>query len=278
MPGVTGVTASLVPLLAGNNWGNSVSVQGFEPAPTPTRTRASTRWARTTSATLGIPLLAGREFTPPIADGAPRSPIVNEAFAKKFNLGRDAVGKHIGDSTGNTVKLDIEIVGLVAEREIQRGEAGDPAGVLPALPAGRTRRCRWASTCGRALRPSSCCRRSPAPSRGSIRICRSRNCRTMPQQVRENVFLDRIISDAVDGVRRARDGARGHRALRRARLHRGAAYARDRPADGARRRAADACAAMVLRQVGVMTLIGGTIGLAAAVWARRGRRSRCCSR
>ena len=33
LPGVTGVTASTVPLLAGSNWGNSVAVEGFEAGP-----------------------------------------------------------------------------------------------------------------------------------------------------------------------------------------------------------------------------------------------------
>ena len=33
IPGVTGVTASMVPLLAGNNWGQSVSVEGFKKDP-----------------------------------------------------------------------------------------------------------------------------------------------------------------------------------------------------------------------------------------------------
>ena len=32
-PGVTGVTVALVPLLAGSNWGNDVSVQGFQAGP-----------------------------------------------------------------------------------------------------------------------------------------------------------------------------------------------------------------------------------------------------
>ena len=32
-PGVTGVTASLVPLLVGDNWGNDVSVEGFQKSP-----------------------------------------------------------------------------------------------------------------------------------------------------------------------------------------------------------------------------------------------------
>src|SRR6185436_8774180 len=33
LPGVTAVTASTVPLLSGSNWGNNVSVQGFEAGP-----------------------------------------------------------------------------------------------------------------------------------------------------------------------------------------------------------------------------------------------------
>src|SRR4029453_19624037 len=36
--------------------------------------------------------------------------IVNETFAKKFNLGRDVIGKHIGN---RGEKLDTEIVGFV---------------------------------------------------------------------------------------------------------------------------------------------------------------------
>ena len=52
--------------------------------------------------------------------------IVNEAFAKKFNLGRNAVGKRMGRS-GPTGKetLDIEIVGLVRDAKYDRVKA-DP--------------------------------------------------------------------------------------------------------------------------------------------------------
>ncbi len=38
--------------------------------------------------------------------------VVNEAFVKKFNLGRDAVGKRI--RRGRGTELDIEIVGVSA--------------------------------------------------------------------------------------------------------------------------------------------------------------------
>ena len=59
--------------------------------------------------------------------------------------------------------------------------------------------------------------------------------KTLTQQVRDNTFLDRMMTHAVVAVRGAGDAARRGRALRRAGLHGVAAHARDRPAHGARR-------------------------------------------
>ena len=49
IPGVTGVTASGIPLLAGNNWGEGVAVEGFKKALTRTTVHDTTSPARTTS-------------------------------------------------------------------------------------------------------------------------------------------------------------------------------------------------------------------------------------
>jgi len=100
----------------------------------PGRTRipgpASIRSRPDTSETLGIPLVGGRDFTRSDAASAPKVVIVNEAFVKKFNLGRDAVGKRIGDTGGHRSPDDGDRrVG--PEREIQRGQGRDSAGVLP---------------------------------------------------------------------------------------------------------------------------------------------------
>ena len=144
---------------------------------------------------MGIPLLAGREFTRADALGAPKVAIVNEAFAKKFNLGRDAVGKRMG-SGGERQQLDIEIVGLVQDAKYSEVKRRDPAAVLHARTArtssvGLDAR----STCAPAVDPSAFLATIPkVVARARSRTCRSRTCGRMPQQVRENVFLDRIIS------------------------------------------------------------------------------------
>ncbi|MPZ21777.1 MAG: FtsX-like permease family protein, partial [Luteitalea sp.] len=109
-PGVTSVTASRVRAIARDGWGHNVRVEGFRSGPDIDSGSNFDQIAPAYFRTMGIPLIAGREFTRADGRGAPKVAIVNEAFAKKFGLGRDAVGKRM--SWGED-ELDIEIVGLV---------------------------------------------------------------------------------------------------------------------------------------------------------------------
>jgi hypothetical protein len=122
LPGVTGVSASMVPLLAGSSWGAGVHVEGFKVLPDTDNDARFNEIGPGFFRTLGIPLVAGREFTR--ADGldAPKIAIVNEAFARKFNLGRAAVGKRM---SYRSKALDTEIVGLVQNTKYDevKGEA-----------------------------------------------------------------------------------------------------------------------------------------------------------
>ena len=159
VPGVTGVTSSTVGLIAGSNWGNNVMVQGFAAGPD---TDTNSRFNRVGPAyfrTLGIPLLSGREFTRADGMGAPKVAVVNEAFAKKFNLGRDAVGKRMANDHESGVTPRHRDRRAGAERQVQRGEAGDPAGLLPALPTGRPDRIHQLLRPGRPTIPRRCSRR-----------------------------------------------------------------------------------------------------------------------
>ena len=236
------VAASMVPLLGGSNWGSGVSRSRASPSGPDTDTHSnyneiSPGYFRT----LGIPLMSGREFTAADAAGAPKVAIVNEAFAKKFNLGRDAVGKRMSSGGTNARHGDRR---RRAEREVQRG-------------AGRS--CRRSSSCrtGRASRVGSmsfyvrtsldtgAAAAAPTPAvdrAGSTPNLPVEELKTMPQQVRENVFMDRMVSTLSAAFALAGDAAGGGRPVRRARLHRVAADAGDRAAHGARRRRRRACA------------------------------------
>ena len=87
LPGVTSVSASTVPLISGSNWGSSVSVQGFQAGPDTDTHSNFNRVGPDYFRTLGVPLVAGREFTRADTLSAGEVVLVNEAFARKFNPG-----------------------------------------------------------------------------------------------------------------------------------------------------------------------------------------------
>jgi putative ABC transport system permease protein len=262
LPGVVNVTTGRVPLLSGSNWGSSVAVEGFGAGPdTNTDSRyneVGTDYFRT----LGIPLIAGREFTPADALGAPKVAVVNQAFAKKFNLGRDAVGKHIG-TDGRTSALAVTIVGLVQNAKYSEvKQAIPPVFFIPyRQDDGVGSLTFYLRT---AVPPESIfagVRKAVAELDRNLPVV---DMRTLPQQIRDNVFVDRFISTlsiAFAGLATllAAIGLYGVLAYTVAQRTREIGL---RMALGA---APERVRRMILRQVGAMTLVGGTIGLAAAI-------------
>ena len=193
IPGVTAVTASLVPLLSGSNWGTGVTVQGFAAGPDTDTHSNFTEVGPRFFETLGIPMVAGREFTRADAAGAPKVAVVNEAFARKFQMGTDVVGKRMRTGGSEGTALDIEIVGLVRDAKYSRVRTEIPA--LHYVPYRQDDRLGEMSFYVRAaVPPEQIVAAIPAVMAQLDRNLPLGDLRTMPQQVWENTANDRMIS------------------------------------------------------------------------------------
>jgi predicted permease len=262
LPGVTGVTSSTVPLLSGSNWGSDVAVDGFKSGPDIDSNSRFNEVGPGYFSTLGMPLLAGREFGRGDALTAPQVAIVNEAFTAKFNLGRDAVGKRMNNK-GATSPLTMEIVGVV-----KNAKYSDVKRAIPPIFFIPYRQDENIGAINFYVRTAS----DPEAFLTNVPKVMARldanlpveKLRTLPQQVRENVFLDRFISVlsasfACLATLLAAVGLYGVLAYTVSQRTREIGL---RMALGA---APSRVRAMVLRQVAVMVATGGVIGLAAAV-------------
>jgi predicted permease len=263
---VTAVAATIVPVLAGDNWGNSLVVEGFEAGPD-TNTNASFNGVGPGYfKTMGIPLMAGREFTAADVFGAPKVAVVNQTFAKKFNLGDNPIGKHFATG-GPNAKPDIQIVGLV-----QDAKYSDVKRVVPPqyfLPYKQEERLGYGYFYIRtATPPEQMLSAIPGVMRRLDASLPIGELKTMEQQIRETVSEDRIISTlslafAVLATVLAAIGLYGVLAYTVAQRTREFGLRMALGADGTNVRN------IVMKQVGQMAIAGGLIGIAIAIGVGR---------
>ena len=109
LPGVRSVTDCLVPLIDDSNWGTDIVVKGYTGSENNSQLN---QIGPGFFGKMGIPLIAGREFTESDSAAAPKVAVVNEVFAKHFFDGKNPIG-HTFSLRGSKNAVEIEIVGLV---------------------------------------------------------------------------------------------------------------------------------------------------------------------
>jgi predicted permease len=114
-PGVKSAGLAAVPILAGDEWDSTTSVEGHQAKDGEDMQAFMNGLSPGYFATMQIPFLEGRDFRPLDAQEENAVAIVNRRFAEHFFKGQSAVGKRIGRGSGPGTKLNIEIIGVVAD-------------------------------------------------------------------------------------------------------------------------------------------------------------------
>jgi putative ABC transport system permease protein len=260
-PGVLAVGSSGLPVLRNFALNNVLSVEGFDAPPGADTTAEMSMVGPGFFDALGIPRLAGRAFTDRDTVDRPPVAIVNESFARKFNLD-NGVGRHFG--FGDTTAYPFEIVGIVADAKQDSVKSpAPPVAYLSRRQAGATIQAMFYYV-RTGVDPEALLGTIPRVVAEIDPEVPVSQLDTLAGEVRDNVYLDRLLSMLSGGFAALATllagiglyGVLAYNVTQRTRelglrLALGAAPARLR--------------AMVLKQVGAMAAIGAAIGLATAI-------------
>ena len=112
-----GGASRAVPILAGDEWDNSMSVEGHQAKDGEDMQAFMNALSPGYFETMGIPLLEGRDFDRARRDKAEtrRSRSSTSSSPSISSAAGARSARHIGYGTGPKTKLDIEIIGVVAD-------------------------------------------------------------------------------------------------------------------------------------------------------------------
>jgi predicted permease len=114
-PGVKSAGFAMVPVLSGDEWDSTMSVEGHKNLDNEDNQAFMNGLSTGYWKTMGAPLVAGRDFDDRDAGKDVTVAIVNRKFATHFFGDKSPLGRHIGFGDGPKVKLNIEIVGVTED-------------------------------------------------------------------------------------------------------------------------------------------------------------------
>ncbi len=270
LPGVRTVSMARFPALTGSEPRMTIKVEGYRPQEgdemSPVLNFVGPRYF----STMGIPFIAGREFTARDGPNPPKAVIINEKMARYFFAGENPIGRHIGPA-GVREPIDIEIVGVVKDSKTIR--VRDDVAQCMYFPYQQDERLSLMTFYARTVQ------RPEEMARSLRRVVRELDpslpvfeLKSVQQQVSESLFIDRMIAmlSASFGLLATLLAAVGLYGIAAYSVVRRTREIGIRVALGATRRDV---LQLVMREVALMTVLGIAIGLPAALALSRVVRS-----
>jgi predicted permease len=188
-PGVHAVSMAEEPVLAGDMIAGTIKVEGYQSKEDEDMTVYENYVGPGYLATMGIPLLAGRDFTKADGPGAPHVAVINQKTAEHFFGKENPLGRHVAFGRGND---RMEIVGLV-----KNGKASDPKektqqflfGSYSQRPMNQLTF--YARTAQDPLAMAQALRAEVRRQDANMPIF---NVKTLEMQIDESLFVDRLVA------------------------------------------------------------------------------------
>ena len=265
VPGVRNVSMSEIGALSGNNWRTTVRVDGYQPKEGEDMNPSFDGVGPHYFSTMGIPLVAGREFKDSDAAGAPKVAVINEAMAKYFFGDSNPIGRRFGQGGGNPT--DIEIIGVA--RDSRSDTIREKAGRYVYIPyrqdEGVTSLTFYVRAAGDPAAATTAVRQTVQRLDANLPIY---GMRTMEAQVAESLFVERMVASlsVAFGVLATMLAALGLYGVMSYAVTRRTREIGIRMALGAERARV---LWLVLREVAALSTVGVLIGFTGALFATR---------
>jgi predicted permease len=189
LPGIRTSSMAETALLAGDNEDTSIEIEGYHAKEDEDMNVNENKIGPGFFATLGIPLLAGRDFTKADGAKAPLAVIVNERFAKHYFGDENPIGRRI---RFRREKDSVEIVGVIRDGKIvSLREKPLRCIYLPYAQAQIGYITFYART---AQEPSAAAQMLRDEVRRQDPNLPIFNMKTMENQIDESLFMDRLVA------------------------------------------------------------------------------------
>jgi predicted permease len=256
-PGVGSVSLAEVALMTDSNNSSTVKVEGYEPKDGENMNPNFNAVGPGFFSTMGIPLVAGRDFTDADGPGAPPVAVVNETFVRYFYGDKDPLGRRF--RRGRNDEREIQIVGVVKDGKAANLRE-EPIRFVYEPYRQRTDVGEMTFYARSTLEPAAVAPRMRDIVRRVDATLPVTNLKTMEAQIGESLFVERLVAalSAAFGLLATLLAALGLYGVMSYAVSLRTREIGIRVALGADRRTV---LGMVLREVAVLALIGVAVGL-----------------